>query len=194
MAFGGIMKITTSRFGMLEVEEKDIVHFADGLLGFENLKRYFIVDPADETLILWLQSADMPEVAFPILEPKIFKSDYKVRLSASELRSLQIDSTKNKDALVYCILTIPDDVSRMTANLKAPLVINSASQQARQVVLQENEYSVKYSMYKELLGVIMSSLSATAGAKSLAAEAEVQNAAAPLALREASTKVEVSAL
>jgi len=117
-----------------------------------------------------------------------------VRLSASELRSLQIDSTKNKDALVYCILTIPDDVSRMTANLKAPLVINSASQQARQVVLQENEYSVKYSMYKELLGVIMSSLSATAGAKSLAAEAEVQNAAAPLALREASTKVEVSAL
>lgn len=182
------MKINTSRFGVVEVAESDIIHFADGLLGFEQLKRFFIVDPADETLILWLQSADSADVAFPVLEPKIFKADYKVRLSANELRSLRIDSTKGKETLVYCILTIPEDVSAMTANLKAPVVINTASQLARQVVLQENEYSVKYSIYKELVAVMMSTTAVANRAN------QKQEAASALSLREASSKVEVLAL
>lgn len=184
------MKVNTSRFGTVDVADSDIVEFSDGLLGFEGLKRFFIVDPADDTLILWLQSVDSSEVAFPILEPKLFKGDYKVRLSANELRSLKIDSTTSKDTLVYCILTIPHDVSTMTANLKAPIVVNTASRVARQVVLQENEYSVKFSMYRELLAVMMSAASASkAGGK-----AAVEPVASALSLREASSKVEVLAL
>jgi flagellar assembly factor FliW len=183
------MKINTSRFGVLDVEENDVIQFEDGLLGFETMRRFFIVDPADDTLILWLQSVDSPEVAFPVLEPKIFKADYKVHLSANELRCLKIDSTKNKDTLVYCILTIPDDVSKMTANLKAPIVVNTASQSGRQVVLQENEYSVKFSMYRELLTVIMS------GAGSARANpVSPASMAVPLSLRGTVSKVEVFAL
>ena len=182
------MKVNTSRFGVVEVADTDVMEFSDGLLGFEHLKRFFIVDPADETLILWLQSADAAEVAFPILEPKLFKADYKVRLSANELRTLRIDASNKKDTLVYCILTIPAEVSAMSANLKAPIVINSASRQARQVVLQENEYSVKFSMYKELLAVMMS---APAAGKAKIAEEPMASA---LSLKHASSKVEVVAL
>jgi flagellar assembly factor FliW len=182
------MKVNTSRFGVVEVADTDVMEFSDGLLGFEHLQRFFIVDPSDETLILWLQSADQPDIAFPILEPKLFKGDYKVRLSANELRTLRIDSTNKKDTLVYCILTIPAEVSAMTANLKAPIVINSSSRQARQVVLQENEYSVKFSMYKELLAVMMS-----AGAMTVKVAKEEPMAAA-LSLKHASSKVEVVAL
>jgi flagellar assembly factor FliW len=182
------MKVNTSRFGVVEVSDTDVMEFSDGLLGFEHLKHFFIVDPADETLILWLQSSDLPDVAFPILEPKLFKGDYKVRLSANELRTLRIDATNKKDTLVYCILTIPAEVSAMTANLKAPIVINTASRQARQVVLQENEYSVKFSMYKELLSVMMS-----AGAMTVKGVKEEPMAAA-LSLKHASSKVEVVAL
>ncbi|MGZ3650221.1 MAG: flagellar assembly protein FliW [Bdellovibrionota bacterium] len=183
------MKVNTSRFGVVEVADTDVMEFSDGLLGFEHLKRFFIVDPADETLILWLQSADLADVAFPILEPKLFKGDYKVRLSANELRSLRIDATNKKDTLVYCILTIPAEVSAMTANLKAPIVINTTSRQARQVVLQENEYSVKFAMYKELLAVMMS-----AGAMAKGAKVEEPLAASALSLKHASSKVEVVAL
>lgn len=187
---GGIcMKVNTSRFGVVEVADTDIMEFSDGLLGFEHLKRFFIVDPADETLILWLQSADADEVAFPILEPKLFKADYKVRLSANELRTLRIDASNKSDTLVYCILTIPAEVSSMSANLKAPIVINSASRQARQVVLQENEYSVKFPMYKELLAMMMSA-PAAGKAKKAADEA----AASALSLKQATSKVEVVAL
>jgi len=183
------MKVNTSRFGVVEVADTDIMEFSDGLLGFEHLKRFFIVDPADETLILWLQSADSADVAFPILEPKLFKADYKVRLSANELRTLRIDAANKKDTLVYCILTIPAEVSAMTANLKAPIVINTASRQARQVVLQENEYSVKFAMYKELLAVMMSA--GQLAKKPATAEEPVASA---LSLKHASSKVEVVAL
>ncbi len=67
------MKVTTTRFGELEVDKKDFISFKEGLLGFEHLKRFFIVDPGDQTLILWLQSVDDSSVAFPIIEPKIFQ-------------------------------------------------------------------------------------------------------------------------
>ncbi len=184
------MNVITSRFGVVEVADTDIMEFSDGLLGFEHLKQFFIVDPADETLILWLQSADMADVAFPILEPKLFKGDYKVRLSANELRSLRIDTANKKDTLVYCILTIPAEVSAMTANLKAPVVINSASRMARQVILQENEYSVKFSMYKELLAVMMSAGPAMVNKDGKAME----STASALSLKHASSKVEVVAL
>lgn len=185
------MKVTTSRFGQIDVPETDIIQFSEGLLGFDHLKKFCIVDPADETLIMWLQSAENPEVAFPILEPKIFKADYKVRLSANELRLLNIDSTKGKDTLVFSILTIPSEISEMTANLKAPLVINTASRIARQVVLQENEYSVKFPIYKEMLAIMMS---ASAAMNKMAKDQAVGATVSPLSLKSARSKVEVIAL
>ena len=96
-----------------------------------------------------------------------------------------------KDTLVYCILTIPAEVSAMTANLKAPIVINTASGQARQVVLQENEYSVKFPMYKELLTMMLSA-GASPVKKPVSSGEEV--AACALSLKHASSKVEVIAL
>lgn len=142
------MIVKTGRFGQLTVGQEEEIVFPAGVLGFPDLTRFCIVDPGDETLILWLQSMERPEIAFPILEPKIFKADYTARLSASELRELNLVSV-NQSA-VFCILTIPDDVSLMTANIKAPLVVNLKDQLARQVVLQENDYGIRHPIFKEL--------------------------------------------
>jgi flagellar assembly factor FliW len=140
--------VKTGRFGQLTISDDEAVTIPNGLFGFPELKQFCLVDPADETLILWLQSLDHPETAFPMLEPKIFKPDYSARLSAAELRELKLENV-NQSA-VFNILTIPADVTQMTANLKAPVVINLKQQIARQVVLQENEYSIKHLMFKEL--------------------------------------------
>ncbi len=142
------MIIKTGRFGQLTIGDEEVVSAPSGLLGFPELKKFCLVDPADDTLILWLQSLDQPQIAFPILEPKIFKPDYATRLSASELRELKL--TNVKASAVFSILTIPEDVTLMSANLKAPIVINLKEQILRQVVLQENEYSIKNLMFKEL--------------------------------------------
>jgi flagellar assembly factor FliW len=140
--------VKTGSFGEITVQPEEIITFEQGLLGFPDCKRFCLYDAGDDTLILWLQSLDDPQIAFPVLEPRVFKTDYVVRLSALELRELKLQ-TVNESA-VFNVLTIPEDVTQMTANLKAPLVINLRAQVARQVVLQENEYAIKHSMFKEL--------------------------------------------
>jgi flagellar assembly factor FliW len=140
--------VKTGRFEQLTIDDRDVITIPTGVLGFPEYTRFCLVDPGDETLILWLQSLDNPEIAFPLLEPKVFKSDYSVRLSAAELRELKLENV-NQSA-VFSILTIPADVTQMTANLKAPIVINLRENIAKQVVLQENEYSIKNLMFKEL--------------------------------------------
>ena len=142
------MKISTTRFGDLNVNREDIISFPEGILGFEENKRFFLVDPGDKTLILWLQSVDNGGVAFPVIEPRIFKPDYRISLLPSELNSLAL--SQSSDAVVYAIITIPQNVSEMSANLKAPVVINNQTKTARQIVLQDNKLSVKFEMYKEL--------------------------------------------
>lgn len=142
------LNIKTGRFGTLNIQEDEVIQIPRGILGFPDQTRYCLVDPGDETLILWMQSLDHPELAFPILEPRVFMSQYVVRLSASELRELHLDNVR--EAAVFSILTIPENVTEMTANLKAPLVINLKNKIAKQVVLQENEYNIKHMMFKEL--------------------------------------------
>lgn len=142
------MTVKTGRFGQLTIGEEEIITIPQGMMGFPEYTKYCLVDPGDETLILWLQSIENPAIAFALLEPKIFRPDYAARLSAAELRELKLENV-NQSA-VFSVLTIPEDITQMTANLKAPLVINLKQQLARQVVLQENEYSIKHLMFKEL--------------------------------------------
>lgn len=142
------MKITTTRFGELEVDKKDILKFEEGLLGFEQYKQFCIVDPGDQTLILWLQAVDSPETAFPIIEPKIFEPNYSIKLLPSELNSINLESIS--DAGVYAILTIPNEVTQMSANIKAPIVINNKTKTARQIVLQDSKLEVRKQIYMDL--------------------------------------------
>jgi flagellar assembly factor FliW len=142
------VKIKTTRFGELEVDKKDIIEFTEGLLGFENQKKFFIVDPGDQTLILWLQSTDDAATAFPIIEPKIFQPNYMVKLLPVELNSLALENLQN--ASVYTVLTIPQNVTEMSANLKAPVIINNKTKMARQIVLQDSKLEVRFKMYMDL--------------------------------------------
>jgi len=147
------VKINTTRFGELQVKNEDIINFPEGLLGFETLAQFFVVDPGDSTLILWLQSIEDASIAFPIIEPKIFKPDYVAKLLPNDMNNVQLDNIC--DAKIYSILTIPSDITTMSANLKAPIVINNNKKFARQIVLQDNKLSVKYDMYKELKSYIL---------------------------------------
>ncbi len=142
------MIIKTGRFGQVTIQESEIIRIPQGVLGFPEYTDFCLIDSADDTLILWLQSIHNAEVAFPVLEPKVFKPEYFVNLSAADLRELKLQDLSK--ATIFSVLTIPDDVSHMTANLKAPLVINLVNQIAKQIVLQEVEFTIKHPMFKEL--------------------------------------------
>ena len=147
------MKVNTTRFDELQVNKEDVINFQEGLLGFENLKQFFVVDPGDSTLILWLQSIDDGKIAFPIIEPKIYKPDYVAKLLPSDMSSVELETLSQ--AKIYSILTIPSDITQMSANLKAPIVINNEKKIAKQIVLQDSKLNVKHEMYKELKSYIV---------------------------------------
>jgi flagellar assembly factor FliW len=147
--------VQTGRFGPIEVSTDEIISVPSGILGFPEDQNFCLVDPGDDTLILWFQSLSNPLLAFPVIEPRTFKSKYVVRLSAAELRELRLSSIG--EASVFTILTIPSNLPEMTANLKAPLVINVRERVGKQVVLQENDQPIKYPIFKELRARVLSS-------------------------------------
>lgn len=142
------MKIQTSRFGEIEISPEDTLEFAEGLLGFGELRRFVLLDDPNDEIFAWLQSCENGEVAFPVLEPELFASQYAVELSKSDLESLKLDHVQAGRLLT--IITIPADPTQMTANMKAPIVINPTNRLARQCILQDNSLQIREPIFSRL--------------------------------------------
>ncbi len=142
------MRVQTTRFGEVEISLEDLVDFAEGLLGFSQLRRFVILDDPNDEIFAWLQSCENPDIAFPILEPELFAPNYQVELSKTDLESLCL--AKQSDGKFFNIITIPADPTLMTANLKAPVIINIAKRVARQCVLQDNNLAIREPIFSKL--------------------------------------------
>lgn len=142
------MQIQTSRFGNIQITAEDIVHFPEGLLGFADLEKFVLLDDPNDEIFAWLQSCEEPSIAFPVLEPELFIENYKFSISRSDLKALQASA---EDQLrPFCIITIPEDPTQMTANLKAPILINVVQRCARQCVLQDNKLEIREPIFTKL--------------------------------------------
>lgn len=142
------MIISTSRFGQVELKEEDVLTFAEGLLGFADLRKFVLLDDPNDEIFAWLQSCEAPQIAFPVLEPELFSATYKTNLTKSDLEALKM--TAQDKARYFSIITIPDDPTLMTANLKAPIVVNMAARTARQCVLQDNNLAIREPIFAKL--------------------------------------------
>jgi flagellar assembly factor FliW len=142
------MVIQTSRFGPVMFETDDILNFPEGLLGFSDLRQFVLVDdPADE-IFIWLQSCETPNIAFPVLEPELFAASYKIGLTKTDTENLKLLPTEKTKYL--CVITIPDDPTMMSANMKAPIIINLDKKICRQCVLQDNSLAIREPIFAKL--------------------------------------------
>ena len=139
-------KINTVRFGEIEIPEEKIIHFADGMPAFEGEHDY-VIGPFDESSpYVFLQSVKTPELAFLITMPFVFFPDYEFQLEDDIAEKMGLKSPD--DMLIYTLITIPDgNIKEMTANLMAPVVINKATNQARQIVLDRGKYTTKHRLF-----------------------------------------------
>ena len=135
-----MVNLSTNDFGNLSIEKENIITFEQGLLGFEELKQFAIIDVEECLPFEWLVSVEDPIVAFPILNPTLFFSDYKPSLSKDDLISLNIK--KEKDVEMFCIVTLDKKPENVTLNLKGPILINMKNKMGKQVVLAEDYYSL----------------------------------------------------
>ena len=131
------MKCTSTRFGSFEVRSESLITFPSGVLGFPEQHRYVMLDHDTEAPIKWLQSVEEPELAFVILDPITFHSDYHVEVSADAL--VEIKAQVGEELAIAVILTIPsDDPGRITANLRGPLLISHKTKLGKQLVLSDD--------------------------------------------------------
>jgi flagellar assembly factor FliW len=142
------MQVQTTRFGSIQVSEGDIVTFNEGLLGFSELRRFVLLDDPNDEIFAWLQSCEKPAIAFPILEPELFSDKFGPTITKGDLQAIGL--TGKEGMRLFTIITIPEDPTQMTANLKAPIAVNISSRLAKQVVVQENDYQIKFPIFTEL--------------------------------------------
>ena len=141
-----VVNLSTNNFGNLSIEKENIITFEQGLLGFEELIQFAIIDVEECLPFEWLVSVKDPDIAFPILNPSLFFSDYKPSLSKDDLVSLNIK--KEKDVEMFCIVTLDKKPENVTLNLKGPILINMKNKMGKQVVLTEDYYSLNQQLIR----------------------------------------------
>lgn len=136
------MKIESPRFGTLEIEPEKIIEFPRGLPGFEDCRRFTLFHPeGEDPKYFILQSLDDPAIAFYLTDPARFDFSYQIALSDDEMQALLL--TDPAEIVVAVILTKPDDAGPLTANLKAPLVLNLAAKRGIQHVFADLKYVIR---------------------------------------------------
>lgn len=141
------MKINTKFFGELEVDEKDIIAFGEGILGFPKLNEYFMIYDGSNEYFNYLQAIDDKNVCFIITSPFLIAPDYSIDINDEIIEKLEIK--EEKEVMLYSIVTIPEDVKLMTANLRAPLIINARNRKGLQEVIDNECYLVRHRIVKE---------------------------------------------
>ena len=144
------MKVATKAYGPIEVNEQQRIIFPSGLLGFESFKNYILLD-AERQPFYWLQSLDVEQIAFVLINPFLFRPDYEMNIENEDLFPIGISDPGK--ALIFSIVTIPADGSPMTANLQGPLVINRDNRVGLQAVLTDSRWKTKHDIIAELSAV-----------------------------------------
>ena len=130
------MIIHSTRFGDIECPEEKILKIPSGIIGFPSSTRYLVLDHDRDVPFKWLQSLDQEELAFVIVDPVWFKPDYRVTIALDEI--MELGRADERELVLFVILTIPsDDPSRMTANLRGPVIVNAGTRTAKQVILRD---------------------------------------------------------
>lgn len=146
------MLVKTRYFGEIDLAEDKIITFENGIMGFEDYKRYTILfdnEGGETPIISWFQSLDDERLAIPVINPLIIKEDYNPTVEDASLVSL--GELTDENLIILLTMTIPSDIKQMTVNLKAPLIINSTTKKGAQIIVENKDYEVKHKVYDKFL-------------------------------------------
>lgn len=142
------LRIKTKPLGEIEVAKESIIEVKEGIIGFPGLNRYILLNSEGGGPFEWFQSVDRVDLAFVVISPCEFRPDYTLEVSKSELESIGLKDPS--EAVILAIVVIPDDPSMMTANLQGPIVINPKTKQARQMISNNPQYTVRHNILQEM--------------------------------------------
>lgn len=141
------MNITTKIFGEITIDDDKIIHFPSGIIGFPDLTDFALVHDEEKGIgsIHWLQSVQEAAFAMPVMDPLLIMPEYNPEVDDELLKN--IGEILEEELLVLVTVTVPSDLTKMTVNLKGPIIINAAEKKACQVIVEGDNYTVKYPVY-----------------------------------------------
>jgi flagellar assembly factor FliW len=143
------MKLRTKHFGEVDYDSHLVITFDEGLPGFPEHKKFVILlESSQDETFCWLQSVDDGQLAFALINIYNVKPDYNPLANREDVEAL--GSFEENNLLVYNVVVIPDDIKQMRANLRAPIVINPTTKRGKQIVLDNEEYPLKYRIFDEV--------------------------------------------
>ena len=144
------MKIKTTRFGTIDIEEEKIIKMPSGMLGFPDKKKFIILQHQENSPFFWYQSVDDPGLAFVITDPFLFIPDYKIDLEVT-LKEMSWNGDGNgKNLNLFVVVNIPRGMAhKMTGNFIGPILINEKVYQAVQIVLSDSPYTHRFPLFKK---------------------------------------------
>lgn len=142
------MLVDTKIFGEVLIDETKIINFKNGIVGFPELTDFALLhdeEKGDNAGIRWLQSLQETAFAMPVIDPLNIIQNYNPEVDDELLRP--IGTVDSGEMLVLVTITVPADITKMTVNLRAPLIINAAEKKACQIIAEGETYQVKYPIY-----------------------------------------------
>jgi flagellar assembly factor FliW len=136
------MIISTTRFGEITVEDDRLIRMPDGLLGFEDVTAFCLIDHAPSSPFRWLQALERPELAFVVVNPFDFYADYEFDIPDNDVIQLGIINPQDVD--VWTVVTISGE--QVTTNLVGPIVVNRQNRQGKQLVLTNSGYGTRHAL------------------------------------------------
>ena len=145
------MEYITKLFGTIDVDDSKVITFPEGLLGFPEMKRFALMfdsEKSDATGLNFLVSLDEPAFMMPVVPAVAVKPDYSPQISAEVEKA--IGELTEDNVLILVTMTIPSNITEMTVNLNAPIIINADTGKAAQSVVENEGYDIKYPIYDAL--------------------------------------------
>lgn len=136
------MQFLTSRFGEIEIDEKQVFHFHNGLPGFEDRHRFILIHPDEDLPFSFMQSLDDSDLAFLIADPFLYHNEYSFDLN--EETKLEMDIQQEEDVMVFAIVSVNGAANELTMNLLAPIILNLRIQKGKQAILHGTSYRTKH--------------------------------------------------
>ena len=144
------MKAKTRMFGDIDISDDKIIVLESGMIGFPDMQKFTLIydeEKGDKANIMWLQSMDDPQTAFPVINPMKIKEDYNPSVSEELLKPL--GEMEQEDIFVLVTMRVPKNIEDMSINLKAPIIINTSNNKGAQIIV-EDDLPVRYKIYSLL--------------------------------------------
>lgn len=144
------MQIKTKVFGEITIDDDKIIDFPNGIVGFPDLVQFTLIHDEEKgkDSIHWLQSLQEPAFAMPVMDPLLVCPEYNPEVDDDILKN--IGELIPDETLILVTVTVPKELRAMSVNLRAPIVINAAEKKATQVIVEGDEYPIKYPIYEIL--------------------------------------------